>query len=132
MKKEFILPEEDMEFLEKYKCSWETVLDGRNQWLLIHDFPVCDGYNYEKVMVALKIDSGYPTSQIDMVYFNPPLKRKDGMPIGATSAQQISGMNFQRWSRHRTRLNPWRPGIDNLQSHLLLVENWLEREFKIR
>jgi hypothetical protein len=67
-----------------------------------------------------------------MVYFSPPLKRLDNQPIGALTNQPLEGKIFQRWSRHRTPLNPWRPGLDNLETHLLLVDYWMKREFKIR
>lgn len=68
-----------------------------------------------------------------MAYFSPGLARKDNQPIGATeSTQALDGKSFQRWSRHRTNEAPWRPGDDDVATHLVLVANWLEREFKIR
>jgi hypothetical protein len=66
-----------------------------------------------------------------MVYFFPALARRDGRPIGATQAMQpLDGKSFQRWSRHRTQQNPWKPGRDNLGAHIILVEDWLAREFE--
>jgi hypothetical protein len=66
-----------------------------------------------------------------MVYFYPALARTDGIRIGATeTVQLIDGKGFQRWSRHRTPQNPWRVGHDNLGTHIILIEDWLEREFK--
>jgi hypothetical protein len=32
------------------------------------------------------------------------------------------------WSRHRTELNPWIPGEDNLESHMQFVDAWLAGE----
>ncbi len=81
------------------------------------------------VMVALRIETGYPDTQLDMVYFYPHLARCDRQPIGALASQTLDGKDWQRWSRHRTGQNPWRPGEDDLASHLALVEHWLEREF---
>ena len=43
---------------------------------------------------------------------------------------KVDGKDFQQWSRHRTTESPWRPGEDDLSSHLVLVDDWLEREFK--
>ena len=84
------------------------------------------------ISAALKIDPGYPVAQIDMVYFDPPLQlvNKNRQP-GALANQAILGKNWQRWSRHRTGHNPWRPGLDDISTHLLLVENWLERELNL-
>lgn len=120
---------EDTEFLEELGLPWETIEDG-SRWVLIDDFPTHAGYDHEKVTVAIRIETGYPTAGLDMVYFDPPLARKDGRSIGATGAKQaLDGKQFQRWSRHRTAANPWKPGIDNLGSHICLIEDWLAREF---
>jgi len=132
MRKEFLLPEEDMDYLEGYHGNWETIIVNSQRWLILEDYPVLDGYNVENVKLALRIDSGYPNSQIDMVYFFPHLSRTDNKSIGALTNQPLDNIIFQRWSRHRTSQNPWRPGFDNLESHLMLVNNWLEREFNIR
>lgn len=132
MRKQFHLPENDTEFLEASGYSWETVIETNHRWLLINDFPIISGYNHEKVMVALRIDPGYPSSQIDMVYFFPHIQRNDGKSIGALANQNFDGKQWQRWSRHRSRTNPWRPEVDDISTHLGLVKYWLEREFTIR
>ncbi len=131
MRKEFHLPEEDTEYLDTLGCQWETISNGGN-WLLLHDYPVPSGYNTDYVSLALRIDAGYPNSQIDMMYFKTHLSRLDGKPIGALATMQIDGGQWQRWSRHRTGQNPWRAGVDNVSTHLSLVNHLLEREFTIR
>ena len=51
----------------------------------------------------------------------------DGSAVRATSVRTtIDGTPWQRWSRHRTSQNPWRPGVDGIPTHLALVEHWLE------
>ncbi len=132
MRREFLLPEEDMDFLSAYSEDWETIVESGHQWVIFYNYPVPEGYNESSIVLALRIDRGYPTSQIDMAYFSPPLKRLDNKPIGALANQPLEGKIFQRWSRHRTGQNPWRPGLDNLETHLLLVDYWMKREFKIR
>ena len=130
LRRQFVLLDEDEKFLEDYRLPWETVVDG-SQWVLIHDFPLPDGYNNSRVTAAIRMETGYPASQLDMVYFYPPITRKDGKVIGATQTMQpIDGKNFQRWSRHRTTQNPWKAGRDNLGAHIILIEEWLEREFR--
>jgi hypothetical protein len=78
--------------------------------------------------VALRIEPMYPDVQIDMAYFKPGLSRSDGRPIHTITTESIDGQTFQRWSRHRTSENPWRPGIDCLATHLGQVEHWLANE----
>lgn len=126
---DFLMPEADREHLATTGYNWETIREGNNQWLIIRDFPVPEGYNADKADAALMIPSGYPTAQIDMVFFHPSLSRTDGKGIKALASQTIEGKNYQRWSRHRTSQNPWRPDVDDASTHLSLVNHWLEREF---
>lgn len=130
LRREFALSEADQKFLDDYGCPWETIMDG-SPWVLIHEFFTHDGYNHERVTAAIRIETGYPDAQLDMVYVYPALARKDGHAIGATQATQVvNGISFQRWSRHRTAKNPWVKGKDNLGSHVLLIEDWFTREFE--
>lgn len=79
-------------------------------------------------MVNLRIESGYPEAQIDMAYFYPDLRRSDGTALKAIASDSFDGKQWQRWSRHRTPQNPWRPGIDNVSTHLSAVQSWLKLE----
>jgi hypothetical protein len=134
MRIQFELPEEDREhlvYLEGRGLAWETIIEGNSKWLTIHNWPVPLGYNYERVSMSLLIPNGYPDAQIDMAFFLPALQRKDGKSIKATEhIQTIDGKGWQRWSRHRSGQNPWRPGEDNLSTHLSQVRHWLEHEFQ--
>lgn len=129
IRRDFELPEEDQRFLTEYGLPWETIIDG-SPWVLVHQFPTHEGYTVVNATAAIRIETGYPRTALDMVYFHPHIKRKDGQLIRATDAiQRLDGKDFQRWSRHRTGQHPWREGIDNLGNHILLIEDWLEREF---
>jgi len=134
MRREFSLPQFDVDYLNTLGLQWETLGGaGGTHWLLIHEWPIKAGYNVDRATVALRLPSNYPDGQIDMAYFSPHLARKDGRTIGASSsAQQVDGQSFQRWSRHRTRQAPWRPGEDDVSTHLVLVDDWLERELEKR
>lgn len=130
LRRQFELLPQDEKFLDDYGRPWETITDG-SQWVLIHEFPTPDGYSHPHVTAAIRLETGYPVTALDMVYFFPALARKDGQAIGAADAQQsIDGKTYQRWSRHRTAANPWKPGRDDLSSHVFLIEDWLEREFE--
>ena len=121
---------QDRAFLDAYGLSWETILDDQGHWVLIHDFKTHEGYSHESVTVAIRLETGYPDAQLDMAYFHPALTRKDGQGIAKTEhIQTIGGVAYQRWSRHRTSANPWMPREDSLETHVLLVEDWLAREF---
>jgi len=130
-RRQFTLPEEDREHLETLGFPWETVHEGGTMWLVIHNYPVPQGYNHAEISTAFRIQVGYPTAEIDMVYVHPALHRTDGKPIGCTQGtQSLDGLVFQQWSRHRTPQNPWRPGEDNMATHLALMDEWFLREFR--
>lgn len=130
LRRQFDLLPEDQKFLDDYGLPWETIIDG-SHWVLIHDFLTPEGYVHPKVTAAIRMETGYPNTALDMVYFFPALARKDGKQIKATgSPQQLDGKTYQRWSRHRTGQNPWKIGHDNLGTHIFLIEDWLEREFE--
>jgi hypothetical protein len=128
VRRHYRLPEGDEEALETRSLLWETILEGESRWLLIHVFPIPEGYTHRTATAALRIPPSYPDDQIDMVYFDPPLALSSGRSIGALSLITIDGKSFQQWSRHRTGANPWRPGLDDVGTHLLQVETWLARE----
>jgi len=131
MRKDFTLPEEDVAYLDSIGLNWETYRESNQEWLIVHDYCLPEGYNVSVVDVLINITSGYPIAPLDMAYFNPSLLKKDGSSIKATEAIiTIDGKTWQRWSRHRTAQNPWQPGIDNIITHFLSIKYWLEREIK--
>ncbi|MBK6940903.1 MAG: multiubiquitin domain-containing protein [Planctomycetes bacterium] len=130
IRRHFELPEEDVQALDSLGLPWETVNDDGRRIVLVHEFHTDSRYDHAKVLAALQLSAGYADTQIDMVYFWPPLARLDGRPIPATDGRVTFDQKaFQQWSRHRTASNPWRPGVDGIGTHLLMVEDWLRREF---
>lgn len=128
MRRQFDLSEGDEEGLRSRGLAYEAVVEGGARWLLIPDFPIPEGYDHRKATAALRIPPSYPEDQIDMVYFHPPLALAGGREVRALTLTTIDGKPYQQWSRHRTGANPWRPGLDDVSTHLLQVETWLARE----
>ncbi|MCX6984246.1 MAG: hypothetical protein NT118_05765 [Lentisphaerae bacterium] len=124
-----MLGKEDITYLDSTGLNWETVKELGKMWVIIRDWIVPDGYTISNVNVALRIESNYPDTQIDMAYFNPALTLKNGKIINAASVQEkIDGNMWQRWSRHRTSQNPWQLGVDNIETHMVQVSHWIKRE----
>lgn len=130
MRRAFQLSEEDEECLAQSGLEWESIREGDANWLILPGYPIPDGYNVSVATAALKIPPKYPDEQIDMVYFDPPLVLKSGRTINNLSLLTLDQKQYQQWSRHRTEANPWRPGIDNICTHLMQVTTWLKREIK--
>ena len=127
-RREFTLSQSDLDWLAETGLRYELVVENNVLRVVLYSFPVPPGYIHNQVDVNVRIDTGYPDTQIDMVYVHPPLTRADGRSIGALSHENFDNKSWQRWSRHRTPANPWRPGIDNLSTHFGLVEDWFSRE----
>lgn len=127
-RRQFRLPEVDEEYLNASGLLWETVVEPSNRRVILYNFPVPDGYNVRTVDLNLRIETGYPDTQLDMVYFYPALVSSNGQAIAAIRNDTFDSKIWQRWSRHRTPANPWMPGEDYIGTHLGLVEHWLERE----
>lgn len=121
--------DQDRLFLETYGLQWETIVDG-SIWILFYDFPLPPGYSRTHVLLAIRLESGYPMTALDMMYVSPAITRTDGKPIPQVNVvQAIDGKQFQRWSRHRTDANPWVPGEDSLETHIYLIEDFFRAEF---
>jgi hypothetical protein len=120
--------DQDCLFLDSYGLNWEIIVDG-STWVIFYDFSLPKGFNHAKVTLAVRLEGGYPLTALDMMYTYPAIARADGKSIEkADVTQQIDGLPFQRWSRHRTEVNPWMPGQDSLETHVYLVEEFFETE----
>lgn len=118
----------DMAFLEAYGHQFDIIKDG-STWTVLHDFPIPPGFNHNSVSLAIRIEQGYPMTELDMLYVFPRLSRIDGREIPQTQAEQpIEGKIFQRWSRHRSGANHWMPGVDCLETHIFFIEEIFEQE----
>lgn len=122
MRRQFALPEDDIECLDAMGLKWETVQNGQ-PWLLLHDFVFPKGYNHQAGSVAIQISANYPVAQLDMAYFFPHLARSDGGALRQANVfQPIEGKQWQRWSRHYG----WVPGQHNICTHVVLIRHWLD------
>lgn len=125
----FHLLDVDQEYLDQLGLPWETVINDQRRWLLIHNFPLPNGYKPSQTTLALDVPVCYPASQIDMFYFAPWVSREDGGDIASIQVRaNIDGVEYQGWSRHRNPSNPWDPATDNVVTHLALVDGCLAKE----
>ncbi len=124
----FALLPDDAAHLNQLGMRWEAVTDGGVNAIVIHGWPLPDGYNVRQAAMHIRLSNGYPDAQLDMAYFSPELRRQDGRHIGGLSTLTFDGGTWQQWSRHRTGNSAWRMGEDNLSTHLALVQHWLQAE----
>ncbi|GAO21457.1 hypothetical protein ALISP_1277 [Alicycliphilus sp. B1] len=125
----FALLDVDEAFLDQRFAFWETLVENGRRWLLICGYPVPEGYTTRRITLALEVPPNYPGAQIDMFYALPHLALHSGNALANTEAQvTIEGKNYQRWSRHRGPSSEWKSGVDNVITHLALVESALLKE----
>ena len=128
VRREFKPLAQDAEYLDGTGLRWESVKEGGLNVLVLFDWPLPPGYNVPQANVHIRLTEGYPDAQIDMAYFSPALSRGDGRSINNLSGLQFDGQSWQQWSRHRTPASAWRPGIDDISTHMALVDDWLTAE----
>ena len=127
----FPLLPDDAEYLDARGLAWETLIEEPSRWILVRHFPIPKGYTESEADIAILLPDSYPITPLDMAYAFPTLSLASGAHINNVDAfQSLDGRSFQRWSRHRTQANPWRPGLDNLGTHLELIEECFLRETK--
>ncbi|HEX2546556.1 MAG TPA: multiubiquitin domain-containing protein [Ramlibacter sp.] len=129
-RRQFALLKGDASYLDSLGLRWETVKDGGVQAAIIYGWPLPAGYNVGSADVHVRFNSGYPDTQLDMAYFAPALARANGRGINNLSEAPFDGRSWQQWSRHRTDASAWRPGVDDLSTHMALVDDWLAAELR--
>ncbi len=129
-RRQFELLEEDEEFLNSLGLRWETIIENGVRAAIIYGWSVPAGYSIAITDVHVRFNSGYPDTQLDMAYFAPALARANGRGINNLTMTALDGRQWQQWSRHRTAASAWRNGIDNLATHLALVDDWLAAELR--
>lgn len=128
-RRDFTLLDADEDYLDAAFLRWETIVDGGRRWLVIEEFGVPDGYTAQRTKLALEIPETYPGAQIDMFYVYPPLALQTGREIGCTQVRAvIQGIEFHGWSRHRGPGSEWKIGVDNVITHMALVESAIQKE----
>lgn len=121
-----MLPAHDMDYLKELSADVSVTSDGGMVCVVVPALPLPAGFDRTASDLLLRLAAGYPDVAPDMWWFDPPVKRIDGVTIPATeSREQHLGREWQRWSRH---LQPgqWQSGIDCLESYLALVRKELD------
>jgi hypothetical protein len=124
-RQDFALLPQDEAHLDHLGLRWETIVDNGRRWLIIRSYPVPHGYTIPATDIAIEVPGSYPGAQLDMFYCHPHLALAKGHAIPQVQhIESVTGIGFQRWSRHRL----WDSVRDNVATHLALVEESLRRE----
>ena len=132
MRRAFQLPPGDVAFLNATRRRWECVIDRAIHWVLLRDRPLPKGFDVPRTDMALPIPAMYPDVQIDSVWLSPCPRPLSGPPLYPLTEYPIDGRAWFRLCRHRTKENAWRPGVDDIATHLALVDQWLLQSLRKR
>ena len=125
----FALLDVDEAHLNRMGLRWETIVEGSRRWLLLHDYPLPQGYTVARTKLALEVPPTYPGALIYGFYAYPPLALSSGRTIESTQLRGVLlGVEFHGWSRHRGTAAPWDPAKDNVVTQLALVDAALAKE----
>ena len=125
------LPEDDEDYLSNRGITYELhrhPTDTTAMLMVIRQYNLGPHFNPQVVDFSLNIPAGYPDAQLDMFWVYPSVVLRSGAQPRATSLSfWFEGHQWQQFSRHRDPSTPWRPGIDSIASHLLLVRGELDK-----
>jgi hypothetical protein len=127
-KREFTLDAADEERLNRLGLKWETIVEGGRHFVVVRNYPLPEGYTAKSFLLAMEIPGMFPQSPIYGFFAHPRLALASGREIpNVSQAAVILGQPVAGWSRQRTA-PPWNPATDSVRTHLLTVNECLEKE----
>jgi hypothetical protein len=108
---------EDIDRLAEAGFDTELLREGDQVGVVVRAVPLPEGrWSQESTDVMLMTTVLYPQSAMDMFWAPPDLCLPSGAEPAASSLEMHFGRPWRRFSWHRN--TDWRPGRDDLLSHL--------------
>jgi len=130
LRKDFYLPEEDIQYLDGLGKKWEVIQEGNARAVVLYSFFMPQPFQPEKVNLKIKMPQDYSSgAALDMFFTDAPITRTDGKGIERLTESAIfDGKKWWQWSRHYPQGTRWRPGINTLATHISYVHHILDKE----
>ena len=130
LRREYFLPEEDVQFLDSLGLEWEAIQDGNARAVVLYGFLMPQPFQPELLNLKIKVPQDYTSgAALDMFFTDINVTRTDGKVIPRiTESTVFDGKKWWQWSRHYPRNTTWRPGINTLATHISYVYHILEQE----
>jgi hypothetical protein len=64
MRRDFLLSEEDTEWLNGRGLQWETLIENSTKWIFLRRYPIPGGYNAAEADTPLRLPPLYPVPRI--------------------------------------------------------------------
>jgi len=129
-RRDFYLPEEDVQFLDALSLKWETLQEGNARGVILYGFLMPQSFQPEKLNLKIKIPQDYTSgAALDMFFTDVQVTRTNGKGIERQTESAIfDGKKWWQWSRHYPKNTKWRPGINTLITHISYVQHILDEE----
>lgn len=130
LRRDFYLPEEDVQYLDSLGLEWEAVQEGNARGVVLYGFLMPTPFQPEKLNLKIKIPQDYTSgAALDMFFTDVHVTRTDGKGIERLTESEIfDGKKWWQWSRHYPQNTKWRPGVNTLATHLSYVQHVLDEE----
>lgn len=120
-----LLPQSDEDYLKDRGFDYQLKQVGSEIYLIIKGWSFPAAYTPNSADLLIRIQPGYPLTQLDMFWTIPDVKLKSGpWPQAAEVHETYDGKSWQRWSRHTPE---WRAGVDNLRTFITAVTTEINR-----
>jgi hypothetical protein len=115
---------EDAEVLRASHLQISLAAEGPRVFATFAAFPLpSHRFNKPRTDLLVIVPLPYPEAKLDMFYVEPDLMLLNGsIPRGAEVIEPHMGRNWRRFSWHT---NTWNPAVDDLASHVGMIEQRL-------
>lgn len=129
-RRDFYLPEEDIQFLDNLGLDWEAIQDGNARGVVLYDFPMPEPFRPDKLNMKINLPQDYISgAALDMFFTDEHVTRADGKNIERlTESNGFDNRKWWQWSRHYPKNAKWRPQINTLATHISYVQHILAQE----
>ena len=130
LRRDFYLPEEDVQYLDSLGLDWELIQEGNARGVVLYGFLMPQPFQPERLNLKIKMPQDYTSgAALDMFFTDAHVIRTDGKGIERlTESAVFDGRKWWQWSRHYPKNTKWRPGINTLATHLSYVHHVLDEE----
>lgn len=130
LRRDFHLPDDDIQFLDNLDLAWEAIQDGNERAVVLYGFPMPPPFQPEKLNLKIKLPQDYTSgAALDMFFTDRHVTRSDGKAIERlTESGQFDNKKWWQWSRHYPKNTKWRPGVNTLATHISYVRHILNQE----
>ena len=129
-RRDFHLPEEDIQYLDGLGLEWEAIQEGNTRGVVLYGFHMPQPFQPERLNLKIMMSQDYTSgAALDMFFTDAQVTRSDGKEIDRlTESHHFNSRKWWQWSRHYPQNATWRPGVNTLATHISYIQHILDEE----